>query len=60
MNYVILRDCSNKSSAGELRPRAEDARKITKDQKVILNKINGVHRFFERLDALCSSVKEVC
>ena len=37
----------------------ENARKITEEQKVILDKIKHVHRFFEELDILCNAVKEV-
>lgn len=37
----------------------ENARRITAEQKVLLDKIRHVHRFFEELDVLCNSVKEV-
>lgn len=37
----------------------EKARRITAEQKVVLDKIRHVHRFFEDLDVLCNSVKEV-
>ena len=53
------RDIGDELSIGELRERVEHARSITKEQKVILDKIKGLHRFFEQLDLVCNSVKEV-
>ena len=50
---------AHKLFVGELREQVEDARRITEDQKVVLDKIKRVHRFFEHLDVLCNSVKEV-
>ena len=37
----------------------EDARRITAEQKVVLDKIRHLHRFFEDLEALSDCVKEV-
>ena len=59
MNYIIPGLCSDELSVGELRERVEHARRITEEQKVVLDKINRVHRFFEQLDVVCNSVKEV-
>lgn len=44
---------------GEQRNQVEKARRITAEQKVVLDKIRNAHRFFEDLDILCNSVKEV-
>lgn len=47
------------SLAGNLRDRVEGARRITEEQKAILDKIRGVHRFFQHLEEICNSIKEV-
>lgn len=59
INHIVLRYFSDRLNAGELRERVEHARRITKEQKVVLDKINRFHRFFEHLDGVCNSVKEV-
>lgn len=59
MNIISPRDIIDESSAGELRARVEHARRITEEQKVVLDKIRRIHRFFEHLDLVCNSVKEV-
>lgn len=59
LSYIIPRYCSYMLRAGELREQVEHARRITKEQKVVLDRINHVHRFFEHLDVACNAVKEV-
>ena len=36
-----------------------DAIRITKGQKVVLDKIRHVHSFFENLEGVCSAVEDV-
>lgn len=45
--------------AGELREQVEKARRITEEQKVVLDKIRHVHVFFQGLETVCSAVKGV-
>lgn len=45
--------------AGDLRERVEEARRITEDQKVLLDKIRRVYRFFESLEVACRAVGSV-
>lgn len=37
----------------------ENARRITEEQKVVLDKIRHVHRFFEGLEVVCSAIEDV-
>ena len=37
----------------------ENARKITKEQKVILDRIKNVHRFFQSLETVCDAMEDV-
>lgn len=37
----------------------ENARRITEEQKVVLDKIKHVHRFFEGLEVVCSAIEDV-
>lgn len=46
-------------STGEMQGQIDKARRITAEQKVLLDKIRHVDRFFQELDVLCNSVKEV-
>ena len=45
--------------AGELRERVEDARRITEEQKVVLDQIRHVHRFFQGLETICNGLEDV-
>ena len=42
-----------------MREQAEIARRITGDQKVVLEKIKHVHEFFKSLEVVCSAVEDV-
>ena len=44
---------------GDLREQVENSRQITNEQQAILDKIERVRRFFESLQGICNSVKEV-
>lgn len=44
---------------GDVRERVEEARRVTEDQKVVLDKIRHVHRFFKSLEVVCSAVEDV-
>ena len=55
MSYTI----TNMLRIGELRHQVENARKITEEQKVILDKIRHVHRFFQGLETVCDVVNDV-
>ena len=42
-----------------MREQVENARRITEDQKVLLDKIKHVHGFFEGFEVLSSAVEDV-
>ena len=44
---------------GDLREQVEKARRITEEQKVILDKIKHVHVFFQGLESVCGAVEDV-
>lgn len=44
---------------GDLREQVEQARKVTEEQKVVLDKIRHIHRFFEGLEVVCGAVEDV-
>lgn len=45
--------------AGELREQVEKARRITVEQKVVLDKIRHIHRYFQGLELVCEAVEDV-
>ena len=42
-----------------MREQTEIARRITGDQKVVLDRIKYVHEFFKSLEVVCSAVEDV-
>ena len=42
-----------------MRNQVEKARRITEEQKVLLDKIQHVHRFFQGLEKVCDAVEDV-
>ena len=42
-----------------MREQVESARRITGDQKVVLDRIKHVHGFFKGFEVVCSAVEDV-
>ena len=42
-----------------MRDRVESARRITEDQKVVLEKIKHVHEFFKSFEVVSSAIEDV-
>lgn len=42
-----------------MKEQLEIARRITEDQKVVLDKIKHVHGFFRCLEVVCSAIEDV-
>lgn len=42
-----------------MRDQVENARRITEDQKVVLDKIRHVHGLFKGLEAVCNAIEDV-
>lgn len=53
--YII----ANKVRVVELRDQVENARRITEEQRVVLDKLRRVHQFFRGFEAVCENVEDV-
>ena len=43
-----------------MRDQVNKTRTVIEEQQVLLDKIKRVQRFFEHLETICNSIKEVC
>ena len=59
MISCLKRITAHELLVGELRERIENARRITEGQKVVLDGIKHVHRFFQVLEQVCGAVDDV-